>query len=201
MHIGIDFDNTIVCYDGLFHRVCREKDLVPPEVPVSKSEVRNYLRQVGREDDWTEIQGYVYGARMAGADPFPGMHDFFCACRNAGVKVSIISHKTREPYRGQAYDLHRAAREWLELQGFFDGARLGLPRDQVYLELTKQDKLERIGACGCTHFIDDLPEFLQEPAFPSGVQRLLFDPNDHYVSGKAYLRFKTWVEIRAWFRI
>jgi len=29
--IGVDFDNTIVCYDALFHRVARERGLAPAE--------------------------------------------------------------------------------------------------------------------------------------------------------------------------
>lgn len=197
MHIGIDFDNTIVCYDSLFHRVCRERNLIPADLPVSKSEVRNYLRRIGREDDWTEIQGYVYGARMSEADPFPGVHEFFRACRRAGVSMSIISHKTRQPYRGKAYDLHGAARDWLELQGFFDPDRIGLDREDVHFELTKEAKLERIASCGCSHFVDDLPEFLYETGFPRGVERLLFDPNDHYRADAGLMRFKSWPELLA----
>src|SRR5690242_9557799 len=100
MHLGVDFDNTIVCYDELFHRVAREKDLIPAGVPVNKSDVRNYLRRVNNEDAWTELQGHVYGARMAEAMPYPGVIEFFQACRVAGVGVSIISHKTRHPFRG-----------------------------------------------------------------------------------------------------
>jgi hypothetical protein len=161
-------------------------------VPVSKSEVRNYLRRIGREDDWTEMQGYVYGARMSEADPFPGVIEFFQACRAHGLTVSIISHKTRHPYLGEKYDLHQAALGWLELQGFFDPKRIGLPREKAFFELTKEGKLARIGACGCTHFIDDLPEFLTEPAFPAGAQRVLFDPNDHYADSRDYLRVNDW---------
>jgi hypothetical protein len=199
MHIGIDFDNTIVSYDGLFHRVCREKGLIPAHLPVSKSEVRNYLRRAGREDDWTALQGYVYGARMSEAEPFPGVRDFIRHCTQAGVPVSIISHKTVRPYLGESYDLHQAALDWLQLQGFFDPAQLGLARDQVHFELTKTDKLERIKARGCSHFIDDLPEFLHEADFPVEARRLLFDPHDHYAEEQEFPRFRSWDEVRAFF--
>jgi hypothetical protein len=201
MHIGVDFDNTIVCYDALFHRVCRERGLIPDDLPATKSAVRNHLRQIGREDDWTEIQGYVYGARMAEADAFPGVLDFFRRGVTAGMTVSIISHKTRQPYRGQGHDLHRAALNWLELQGFFDPARIGLPRARVFFELTKQEKLSRIGQCQCTHFIDDLPEFLAEPGFPRAAQRILFDPNDHYANDPDFTRLKSWTEIAVFFTL
>ena len=71
MVLGIDFDNTIVRYDELFHGVAVERGLIPASLPVRKNDVRDFLRQQDRERDWTELQGYVYGPRMAGARPFP----------------------------------------------------------------------------------------------------------------------------------
>lgn len=192
MLIGIDFDNTIVCYDALFHRVCQERNLIPPGVPANKSDVRNHLRQAGREDDWTELQGYVYGARMDEADPYPGVLEFFRDCRRRGVRTCIVSHKTRHPYRGQPYDLHQAALHWLELQGFFDPAGIGLTRANVYWELTKKEKLVRIDRIECTHFIDDLPELLSEPDFPGHVRKILFDPNRLYGGEPEFSRFSEW---------
>src|SRR5262245_25183783 len=123
MRIGVDFDNTIVCYDEVFHRVALERGLIPPAVPVKKQAVRDHLRQIGREDDWTEMQGYVYGERMHDARPFPGALDFFRRMVVESIPVCIISHKTRHPYRGPKYDLHATAVGWLEQQGFFDPNR------------------------------------------------------------------------------
>jgi hypothetical protein len=84
----------------------------------------------------------------------------------------------------------------LEQQGFFDPAQIGLPRESVYFELTKAAKLGRIGQCGCTHFVDDLPEFLGEPGFPAGTQRILFDPNDLYADEQRFRRIQSWPEAR-----
>src|SRR6266404_4002307 len=81
MLIGVDFDNTIVCYDEVFHHAAVKQGLVPAETPVVKDAVRDYLRRSGQEDLWTELQGFVYGACMAGAAPFPGVLDFFACCR------------------------------------------------------------------------------------------------------------------------
>ncbi len=195
MHIGIDFDNTIVCYDALFHRVCLEKGLIPKDVPVNKSDVRNYLRSIGNEEAWTEMQGYVYGVRMREAAPYPGVLDFLAACRQNGTPVSVISHKTRHPFLGPQYDLHQSAQDWLEQQGFFKPDGLGVPRQNVFFELTKEAKLERIRAAGVSHFIDDLPEFLALPGFPEDVHRILFDPNDLYVAESKFSRVTSWSEI------
>ena len=174
--IGIDFDNTIVCYDDVFHRAARERDLIPADLAESKNSVRDYLRSEGREDEWTELQGYVYGQRMELARPFAGALEFIARCVATGVDVCIISHKTPVPYRGPQYDLHRSARDWLDAQGVFDPARIGLAAERAIFEPTKQSKLDRIGTEGCSVFIDDLPEFLSEPGFPAGVRRILFDP-------------------------
>jgi hypothetical protein len=179
----------------LFHRVCREAGLIPADVPTSKSAVRDYLRQVGREDDWTEAQGWVYGRRLAEAEPFPGFGRFLELSRDAGNTISIVSHKTRVPYRGEPVDLHAAAYDWLRSRGFLNlGGTTDQPALPVYFELTKQAKLERIGELGCTHFIDDLPEFLAEPGFPPGVQRILFDPSGAVELPPGTLRVRSWDE-------
>ena len=195
MRIGIDFDNTIVCYDDVFYRAARERDLIPAEVPPTKGGVRDYLRGAGREDDWTALQGYIYGARMGLASAFPGVREFMRAATDADCTLSIVSHKTRHPYRGEKYDLHRAALDWLTEQGFFDDASLGLDRAKVFLETTKVSKLARIGTLRCDSFVDDLPELLDEPAFPAETQRVLFDPNDAAPDAPCYRRARSWNEI------
>lgn len=176
MIIGVDFDNTIVSYDTLFHRLATERGLIDAAVLVTKNAVRDHLRRTGREPRWTALQGEVYGARLTEADPFPGVLEFFRACRTAGISLRIISHKTRYPFAGERHDLHDAARSWLRQQGFFAADGIGLAESEVHFELTKAEKLARIAACGCDLFIDDLPEILTDPAFPLTVERLLFAP-------------------------
>lgn len=174
--IGVDFDNTIVKYDELFHRLACEQRLIPTHVPASKECVRDYLRAENREDDWTELQGYVYGARMDEAAAFPGVLEFFAEAIQRGIDIVIISHKTRHPYIGERYDMHQAARHWLEINGFFDPSHIGMSPDRVFFEETKAGKLERVGEQQCTHFIDDLPELLRDAAFPAATKRILFRP-------------------------
>jgi hypothetical protein len=195
MLIGVDFDNTIVSYDALFHRLALEQGLIPAEVPASKEQVRNYLRRCGQEEAWTELQGYVYGARLCDAAAFPGAIEFFRKCREQDVPVCIVSHKTRHPFRGPAYDLHQAALDWLVQNAFFNPTDIGLPRDAVHLETTLAGKLQRIADLGCTHFIDDLPELLSEAAFPDEAQPWLFDPNNHHPTEQRFARVTSWLEL------
>ncbi len=193
--VGIDFDNTIVRYDRLFHQACVDKRLIPATVPANKSDVRDHLRRNGQEDLWTEMQGEVYGSRMAEADAFPGVLDFFRACTRLGVRLAIVSHKTRYPYVGPRYDIHAAAYGWLEMQGLFDEADIGLRRDAVFFELSKGEKLARIGSIGCDTFIDDLPEILSDASFPAGVDPILFDPADAAPPDLPYRRITSWPQL------
>ena len=178
MVLGVDFDNTIVRYDDLFHRVAVERGLIPADLTPRKNDVRDFLRRQNRERDWTELQGFVYGPRMAEARPFPGVLEFFSRAVRSGLKLYIISHKTRTAVLGPAYDLQQTARDWLAAQGFFDPARVGLSPDRVRFGATRPEKIRFIRETGCTHFIDDLEETFLEETFPPGVVKILFGARD-----------------------
>src|SRR2546430_3427872 len=62
--------STLFPYTTLFRS---EQGVVPPETPVNKLAVRDYLRKVDKEDVWTTMQGYVYGARMDEAEAYPDL--------------------------------------------------------------------------------------------------------------------------------
>jgi FMN phosphatase YigB (HAD superfamily) len=193
VRIGIDFDNTIVCYDRAFHAAAVERGLVPEAAPSRKQAIRDHLRETGQEPAWTELQGYIYGAGMALASPYPGALEFIERCVRDEIDLCIISHKTRTPYLGDAHDLHAAAYAWLESNGVF--GRIGLPRARVFFELTKDEKLARIAAQACTVFVDDLPELLCEPAFPKGVRRILFDPYGIQAVRPGFERIDSWAAL------
>jgi len=115
MRIGIDFDNTIVSYDALFHGIALGRGLIPNNFTVSKVAVRNLLRANGQEDLWTLIQGEAYGFRMTDAAFYPGFLAFAKKAQETGTELVIISHKTKYPFKGPKYDLHQAAKSWIEI--------------------------------------------------------------------------------------
>ena len=186
--LGIDFDNTIVCYDEAFHASALEKKLIPPSTMRSKNAVRNYLRNTGNEAAWTELQGYMYGARMELASPYPGFDRFLSFCKSQDILVFIISHKTKHPFLGPAYDLHEAASSWLRAQNFSW-------TPPTFFELTLQNKLHRIRKQECDVFIDDLPELLKEPDFPSEVRKILFDPHRAHSVESAFESVSSWDKV------
>ncbi len=194
MKIGIDFDNTIICYDGLFHELARREDLIPQTTPMNKTAVRDHLRSVGAEDEWIRLQGIAYGTRILGAAPFPSVKDFFTEAEEQGHDLFIISHKTRHPYLGEKTDLHKSALNWL-LQGGFIGSEEDLGR-KVFFAPEKELKLERIRQCRCDVFIDDLPEFLDLPGFAPATRRYLFDPGNNHPGQFSGSRLTSWDDAR-----
>lgn len=197
LRIGIDFDNTIVGYDELFHRHALLQGLIPSELPHRKEAVRDHLRANLNEGAWTELQGYVYGPGMREAWPFPGWREFMAWAHGRDIPVYVISHRTQYPYLGPRYDLHRAAREWLSERG--DPC---LSPERILFHGTKEEKLHRIAELRCTHFIDDLPEILLSPLFPAATQRLLFAPSHPLAStrpGADLAAFASWAELQAFF--
>ena len=174
--IGIDFDNTIINYDAVFLAAAQRFGLVARGFSGGKEQVRDVIRALpDGEHAWQRLQGHVYGTAIRDAVMFDGVESFFRSCRAKGYPVSIVSHKTEYGHFDAArVNLRRAALDWMTARGFFRDADIGLPADAVAFEATRSGKLARIAALGCTHFIDDLPEVLDDPAFPPGVEKLLF---------------------------
>jgi hypothetical protein len=196
MRIGIDFDNTIACYDGVFHAAALERGLIPPNLARGKNSVRDYLNGAGRADAFTELQGHVYGARMDLASPHPGFADFVASARKAGHDLFIVSHKTRVPILGAKHDLHAAARGFLVARGLIgEGA---IDPSNVFFELTKEAKVDRIASLRCDAFIDDLPEIFALAGFPKAMRAILFDPAGQFGDVKLDRRV-SWTEISAEF--
>jgi hypothetical protein len=202
MRIGIDFDNTIACYDGVFHAAALERGLIPANLGSDKNAVRDYLNGNGRADDFTELQGYVYGARMDLASPYPGFGEFITTAREAGHDLFIVSHKTRHPILGPQHDLHAAARGFLIERGLVGAGHGQIDATNVFFELTKEGKVARIAALGCEAFIDDLPEIFASPDFPGTTRRILFDPAHQFAElarQRNLDRRGSWAEITAEF--
>ena len=177
MRLGIDFDNTLIAYDRVFLAQVRARRLLPARFAGSKQAVRDALRRLpDGEIAWQRLQGYVYGQGIGEAALFPGVDRFLRRCRQAGHTVFIVSHKTEYAnYDPARVNLRAAALDFMQMRGFFDAKRYEIARENVFFEGTRAEKLGRIAALRCTHFVDDLVEVLTDRAFPAGVARLLLD--------------------------
>lgn len=193
--IGIDFDNTIVSYDLVFHSIAVEQGLIAPTVLKSKEAVRNTLRAQGQEEEWIVLQGLVYGDRIKEAQCFEGFFEFIAWAAKQHLELAIISHKTRYPFRGPQYDLHEAARGWLAFNKLTQSEGGYIKDSLISFNEEKEGKIAKINELSCTLFIDDLPEILLHPDFNSETLKLLFDPYNHSNDDGKFFKASSWSDI------
>ena len=174
--IGIDFDNTLIGYDTIFLAAARERGLLEAGFVGNKQAVRDAIRLLPEgELAWQRLQGYVYGHGIGGAVMLDGVDAFLRRCRAAGHVVFVVSHKTEFGHHDpDRVNLRAAALGWMEARGFFEPDVYAIPRNNVFFESSRADKLKRIAALNCGYFIDDLEEVLSDPDFPPGTNRVLF---------------------------
>jgi hypothetical protein len=194
--LGLDFDNTIVCYDAAIAVLADELFDLPPEVPRTKLGLRDYLRGAGRETEWTTFQGELYGPGIRHAQPFDGAIETMLQLVAAGHELVIVSHRSRRPYAGEPHDLHAAARCWVAERLQSAGLFAEINGSVNFLE-TRQEKVSLIAKLRCQAFLDDLPEVLGSPGFPTSAKGILFDPSGSRPSQEGMRCISAWSELRA----
>lgn len=173
MLIGLDFDNTIVCYDNAISQLANEIPRLPKDLPRTKLSVRNFLRETGRESEWTAFQGALYGPGMKYAAPFDGVVEIMRMLRAIGHSICIVSHRSLRPYAGYPYDLHLFAKDWAYQNLVVSGL---IEQDQIFFLETLDKKIGMIKELGCQAYVDDLPAVILHEAFPKNTFAILFDP-------------------------
>lgn len=174
MLVGLDFDNTIVCYNKAIARLSERFFELPHDLPRTKRALRDFLRQSDREPEWTAFQGALYGPGMVFAEPFDQALETMHDLKTMGYSLCVVSHRSLRPYAGPAYDLHAAARGWVTERL----VPLGLiPEAHTFFYETREQKIAAIKSLGCAVFVDDLPEVLGDSIFPKNCVPILFDPD------------------------
>ena len=189
MIIGIDFDNTIVCYDEVFAQLATRSGAK------SKAAFQSLLRSNAEgEWEWTLAQGQAYGPGLTQAQPYSGFIETASQLLTAGHQIRIISHKTRYPTAGDTHDLHAAARSWINNQLALL-IELGFdPVQHVRLEPDLEAKLQAIKSEQCDFFIDDLESILAAPDFPVETNPIWFKP-DHRPSRSCFPVLADWTKL------
>jgi hypothetical protein len=174
--IGVDLDNTLINYDGVFRAFARERGLIDAGFAGGKDDVREAVRALpDGELAWQRLQGVVYGKGVRQAVLFDGADAFLCRARDIGCEVIIVSHKTEfGHYDPDRVNLRDAAREWMETQGFFRKDGFAISNKNVMFAATRSEKIAAICELGLRFFIDDLPEVLEDIGFPATVSGILF---------------------------
>ena len=191
MKLGIDFDNTIVCYDYLFYREALSLGLIPRALVPNKNLIREYVRENEGENQWVLLQSIVYGQKINDATPYPGVVEFFNQAKNH-LDIYIISHKTNSILLDKEADLIEAAKSWLHVNKISQI----LPDRAIYFENSRKDKISRIKEMNCDIFIDDLIEIFLHPDFPINTKKILFDPHSYHKNLDKISTFKDWKKIK-----
>jgi hypothetical protein len=195
MIIGIDFDNTLIDYHNLFYEAGLSLGVLPDKAGCGKSEIREYLIGAGREEDWTRIQGLVYGEYIRHAKEMVGFSSFSALCHEKGWRIFIISHKTRDSIIGEKYNLHLSASNWLEQNRIY-GKGIHGAVEGVFFEETRIEKICRINCLGCDILIDDLAEVLLHPDLSKDIFKILYDPGKKNRPDSNYLTAGSWDQVR-----
>lgn len=190
--VGVDLDNTIINYDGVFHEAALELEWITPDIAKDKESVKAFFITQGREPKWTELQGVVYGKCLNKAAPYADAYDCLNELTRAEYELHLISHKTRYPIIGERWDFHDAANTWLSKNLFSN-----LFSTINFCE-TKRLKIETINQLDLDIFIDDLPSILTDQRFSPLTKKVLFDPNEVHVGAFSLFRFSNWQSIQKW---
>ena len=194
MRIGLDLDNTLVCYDRVFAAESIKLGIMPSSWRGSKQNLRDELQsRPGGERLWQTLQGQVYGPGIEQATMYPGVAPFLMRSLQRGDELFIVSHKTEfghfDPTRTP---LRQAALSWMESRGFFEKSRFGLIRENIFFEGTRSEKVARISNLNLDCFVDDLEEVFAEEGFPS-INKVLFNAK---AEGRHHdFQYKSWSEI------
>ena len=196
--LGVDFDNTIISYDRLIKDIAISRGLIPNTIS-GKRDIRNALRLLpDGEHIWQTIQAEIYGPEINRADLIDGVAEFFLLCKQLNIVVFIISHKTTYANLDlTGTNLRSAALNWMEVNGLFRESGGGLDKTRVIFSTTRNEKIDFIIRCRCSHFIDDLIEVLEDPKFPKDVEKMFFDSSNTQ-RGLALRSFSSWQEISAY---
>ncbi|MGB2051385.1 MAG: haloacid dehalogenase-like hydrolase, partial [Candidatus Puniceispirillaceae bacterium] len=136
MRVGIDIDNTIICYDKAFASLAKKTGFDVPS-SASKQEVKAWFHQQGLHEEFTILQGQIYGQFISMAHIFEGVLHFIADAIRQRHQLYLVSHKTKYPIKGDQVDLHEAAINFLSQQNIVcDQKPNAIPFDHVYFEQT-----------------------------------------------------------------
>ena len=194
VRIGLDFDNTLACYDDVFTSESQKLGVITSCWRGSKQDLRDELRsRPDGERLWQTLQGRVYGPSMEQAVMFPGAALFLMRSRQRGDEVFIVSHKTEfGHFDSTRTPLRQAALDWMESKELFDQRRFGLVKENVFFAGTRSEKVQQIARLNLDIFVDDLEEVFAEEGFPP-INKVLFNSK---AQGQCHdLQCNSWSEI------
>ena len=192
--IGVDLDNTLINYDDVFLLGAKELKLIPSKWYGDKIQIKKYLHSKdGGNIQWQNLQGKVYGKLIDHAKLFDGVYRFLWRCRERGLFVDVVSHKTKYGHGdSERIPLRNVAINFLENHNISIGQNNLL--NNIYFENSLEDKILRITDNQYDYFVDDLPEVLKNKNLPNNLCRIIFGNNECDLTD-GIENFFSWIEI------
>jgi len=185
--LAIDLDNTIINYDDLFYKVAKNKLNIQSNIK-SKENIKKIIINKFSEKKWTEIQSTVYSQKILQAKIFPG---FIKEIKKLSkyCEIFIVSHKTVWPIYGKKINLHNKTKQFLKKKKISFCKDSLIIKENVFLEITKKNKIKRIKKIKPDYFIDDLESILK--SIPKSINKILFN----YKKNNNFENISDWVKI------
>lgn len=171
MRIGVDIDNTIICYEGVFALIARKQGFDVP-LASSKEETKRWFKDRKLDSAFTILQGIVYGSQLHKACLFDDVDKFIENASKNRHQLFLVSHKTQYPILGESIDLRAAALQFLRNCGLVSHNMVQI--QNIFFEDTIESKVARIGSLNLDLFIDDLIEVFEHPNYPTNIRSILF---------------------------
>ena len=190
MIIGFDFDNTIINYKNSFKYIALKKKLIPNNINQDKNSIKDYLKSKNKDEEWTVLQGEVYGEHILRAKIYEGVKDTFNWLLNNNIKIYIISHKTKFPYLGKKINLRSSAIKWINKNLLVEDIKKKISKNDIFFEDSIEKKINKIKELKCNIYVDDLPEILN--LLPNNIIKILFSPNNQNQNNKHDFFMNNW---------
>ena len=188
--LGIDLDNTIICYDRLIYNIAKKKfpKLNLKNEKISKKDIKNEIIKSYGNEQRTKLQGIIYGKKILNSNLFDGFYQTIEELKN-DFELFIISHKTKYPALGEKVNLRDSAKRFLKKHKISFCKNELIKKKNIHFADTKNKKIDIISRNQIDIFIDDLDEILK--LLPKNVLKI------HFSKKKTiYKNFSNWKKIK-----
>jgi len=176
LRIGLDFDNTLICYDQVFYQLALELRFIDASVPAQKASIRqSIVKRFGNDLYWQKLQSLAYGPQISKARLFDGVLCFVQAMAAEGHEIFIVSHKSTRSHYNPNIKLREHALTFMKESGLVGSNTIN--NENVYFAQTLEDKLTKITDLKLDVFVDDLSKVLLDKTFPIETMAIKFKGN------------------------
>jgi hypothetical protein len=191
IRIGLDFDNTIVNYDRVFHFLAKKKYKLS-SLHNTKKEIRKKIINLKGERSWMAMQGQAYGKHMYKAEMSLGFKNFLHRAIINDSKIFIISHKTEFGHFDKSKtNLRKKSYEWIA-KNINKNEKIKINKKNIFFLSSISSKINKIKELKLNYFIDDLELILNDKDFPKSTTKILYNTP---TKNNSFVNYINWREI------